>query len=684
MSIANAYNSEKSEGFHQKKRGSLSIKINTGLLAVLIPALVVLIVVSCSMSASAVSNLNNQLIEVQTTNAVNTVDSFFNSKMTAAGIFRYSAVFQNLLTDAHTPQTLAASSKRDAAVNLLNQSYNSMTSDGVQAAWLIGKDNDTYLMHTGEMVAANLQSLSWDDDVLSTKNTVVTEPYLDPVTNKMVVSIVAPVFSANGSDIIGFAGFDVYQDHLSEKLSAITIGKNGTIELITQSNTLAYSFDPNTMNKNVSEVAGLSESYINGVNSGFNGSLTYSYENIPYRSIFRDTSTTGWLAIGSIPETEVNATRNQLILTLVILSIAILVILIMTILTLVRKIMRPLGQITSDVEEFSKGNLHVQIDVSSNDEIGVLADSVRATMHTLQSIISQISSTLSEISNGNLALTVSENFVGDFLPIREALVHIIASLNSTLGQINQSSDQVSGGADQVSTGAQALSQGATEQASSVEELAATITQISEQIKGSAANAEEASQLADSVGQEMTVSNQKMQDMMKAMNEISDRSGEISKIIKTIEDIAFQTNILALNAAVEAARAGAVGKGFAVVADEVKSLAGKSAEASKNTSELIEGSLRAVENGKKIADETAKSLVTAVEGARNVSNTINKISETSKVQANSITQVTQGVDQISSVIQTNSATAEESAAASEELSGQAQTLKNLIGQFRLEM
>ena len=230
--------------------------------------------------------------------------------------------------------------------------------------------------------------------------------------------------------------------------------------------------------------------------------------------------------------------------------------------------------------------------------------------------------------------------------------------------------------------AQALSQGATEQASSIEELAATITEMSGQIQNNAQSALQASQTVDGVGEKILESNQQMQTMTKAMGEISASSSEIGKIIKTIEDIAFQTNILALNAAVEAARAGEAGKGFAVVADEVRSLASKSSDASKSTAALIENSLKAVENGTRIADETAQSLLSVVEGTKEIASQINQIAAASSEQSKGAAQVQLGIDQIPNVVQTNSATAEESAAASEELSGQAQMLKTLISKFKL--
>lgn len=353
-------------------------------------------------------------------------------------------------------------------------------------------------------------------------------------------------------------------------------------------------------------------------------------------------------------------------------------------LTLIRSVVGPVQELEEVMKRMESGELKIDVKYEATDEMGRLADSLRAVLQFLQDVISDVDYMLTGLGEGDFTIVskMGDKYRGEYKSLLIFMNKLRENLKNTMSQINQSADQVASGADQVSSGAQALSQGATEQASSVEELAATINEISSHIGNNAENAHSASAQSDQVRDQAGESSRRMQEMLSAMSDISNTSGEIGKIVKSIEDIAFQTNILALNAAVEAARAGAAGKGFAVVADEVRNLAGKSADASKNTSTLIENTLQAVERGTRIANETAEALGQVVSGVAEVASTIEHISSASKEQADAVKQVTLGIDQISSVVQTNSATAEQSAAASEELSGQAQILKNLVGQFKI--
>ncbi len=341
-------------------------------------------------------------------------------------------------------------------------------------------------------------------------------------------------------------------------------------------------------------------------------------------------------------------------------------------------IAKPIVSLVQRIEQLAEGDLQSEVpEIKSRNELGILADSFASTVNTLRGYVREISSVLNSLANGDCTAETHENYKGDFAAIGTSLNDITTGLNQIFININQSADEVASGSSQVASASQSLSQGASEQAGSIEELSASIAEIANEVNRNASNAETANQLSLEASGEVELENKHMKHMIAAMTEISESSKEIGKIIKTIEDIAFQTNILALNAAVEAARAGTAGKGFAVVADEVRNLASKSAQAAKNTTVLIESSMKAVENGTRIAGETAASLKTIIESSNKTTDLIREISLASNGQASSINQVMLGVDRISAVVQTNSATSEGSAATSEELSTQAQALKEIL-------
>ncbi|ASN94917.1 methyl-accepting chemotaxis protein [Enterocloster bolteae] len=376
------------------------------------------------------------------------------------------------------------------------------------------------------------------------------------------------------------------------------------------------------------------------------------------------------------------ALENATVMLIVLLVV--MVVLCMGVTTVLsRAVSRPISQLTDAAKKLAAGALNIEIDYYSKDEVGTLAEMFREMSGSMKAVIKDIGQQLGAMSNGDFMVAPRAEYTGDYVSIKNALINIRESLSNTLNEINLSADQVFSGSAQVSDSAQTFSEGAADQAGSIEELAAAINEISFQVRETAANMEAARRLTAKAGEQVAVSNRQMEEMLLAMGEIGAKTEQIRAINNTIEEIAFQTNILALNAAVEAAHAGESGKGFAVVAGEVRRLAGKSTDAAKRTSDLIDGTVQAVEKGRKIANITAESLHNVVESTNEVLNTVDKIDEAAQHQAGSIVQVTQEIDQISYVVQNNSATSEESAAASEELSGQAQMLKELVGRFKID-
>jgi methyl-accepting chemotaxis protein len=384
--------------------------------------------------------------------------------------------------------------------------------------------------------------------------------------------------------------------------------------------------------------------------------------------------------------------RQSRLIVLYCVGLAILMMIFSTIILsrFIRKRVKiPLNEVVTLANNMENGEIGisnkdaVSLTVHSKDEVGQVASALGNSVSSLQMYVGEISSVLSAISNGDLTVETKREYYGDFTEIKRALDNIIHSLNSVFSDINAAAESVSSRSEQISSGAMALSQGATEQASATEQLSATISHISEQIQTTAHNAAVANSFAQQSSDEVEKGNHNIEEMLTAMNDINMASGEIRKIIKTIEDIAFQTNILALNAAVEAARAGSAGRGFAVVADEVRNLASKSAQAAKQTTVLIENTISLVKNGTRVANSTAASFHEIRTSSNKSTSLISEISEATHSEASAVAQVTSGITQISKVVQTNSATSEENAAASKDLSTQSQLLRDLAEKFKLK-
>lgn len=670
-----------------KVKVSVLVKLIAG---IMLPLAVVLLIAGALITNSMkkmVVDLDDNYLSAETHRAGWQVDAFFSEFLGMVRAHSGSQVFFNAIKDWGT-EDFEKSESFAAATQELKSLMDADTTN-VSSAWLcnISKNGQT-LFADGSLYGSEKQDVSqrdWYQSIMNTGECTVSSAYEDTLSGETIVTVAAPVVQ-NGT-IKAIVGMDVSISGLIDELSSVKIGESGYITLFDPTKTIAFHPDFSLVGKNISEVD-YSENIAQAINNNeTQKSLSYVRDGQAYQGSVYYLEEFGGVVLGILPQAEYNSYISETVLSITICFVACIIVLGVIVTLFGFNITRSVRKLTHVAGKIAAGELNVNVDVTGSDEVAVLGYNISrivARLKTYMEYIDEICDVLLEISKGNLDFTLEHDYAGEFSRVKDELLRVQELLSQTLHEVVVAADEVSTGAEQVSIGAQSQAQGATEQAASAEQLTATVAQISEQINSSTHHLESANEEMTAVVTEIRSGDQKMEHMLQAMNEITQSSLEIEKIIKSIEDIAFQTNILALNAAVEAARAGQAGKGFAVVADEVRNLAGKSAEASKTTATLIEKALVAVQNGKTIADETAASFHRVFEGVNRVAEQTSHVVQNSEEQDKQVQQTAIGVDQISSVIQTNSATAEEAAAASEQLAGQARMMKKLVAQFRLHI
>jgi len=525
-------------------------------------------------------------------------------------------------------------------------------------------------------------------------NTYISTPAYSDISKSVSFVVSAPLWEGGipGTTPVGAVVYAPDGEFLNDIMRSIRVGKGGTAFMLDANGITIADFDSTLVGVEDSVALGDSNPKLKKYSeickkmvAGENGTGTYSYGGVTKVVAYSPVPDVNGWSIG------VAAVRNEFLgMFFFSLIITVLFVIIFTIygirngIRLGKNVVRPIAVVVERLELLAEGDLHSDTPVpESNDETATLMYSLAETIQDLKIVISDIDNHLAELSDGNFMIDIDGEFKGDFAQISESFRNIIQSLSSAMRDIDGNAESVRKGATDLAGASQTLAEGATDQASAIEELTATITDISEKIYVNAQNAEKAKSIVADMNEKVIESNEHMKKNTEAMDKIREASDKIAEIISSIEEIADQTTLLALNASIEAARAGENGKGFAVVATQVGVLADQSSEAARNTKDLIQNAVDAVEEGIQLTNSTAESLLAVVDNAKVVNDSIMEIAEASDNQALAAAQITEGINQIAGVVESNSATSQESAAASEELSGQADMLKELVGRFRYE-
>ena len=667
------------------KRESIKKKMLARTIMPTVAGLVIAGILISVMAGRQIQQLNNQNIKDSSLNASCRISEYFTKYMEVGKQLGANQELVDLFEGLEPGEKIAEAPQYDSVMATMANMHGTDTKN-ILVMWAADVDSSQCIEDSGyisEIGEWDITSRSWYDQVLEAKTTIVTEPYENSSTGEMVASIVSPVFNASG-EITGVAALDLSLNAVTDMMEEQKLGNTGFLFLLTKDGTVMHADDQAALHASLQDLD-IAEEVKEGFAGGQYGAYQYRYMGTKNYGYMTQAGESQWVVLSGMPSLEYNLPFYQLAGSSVLLFAIIIAVLCVLITQIATGIVRPIQELHGVADKISKGELDVEVKVSSDDEIGGVAESIEKTVVRLKNYIKyidEIAEILGEIGNGNLHYVLKQDYAGEFGKIKEGLESLSGRLAETIEGIDATATQVTGGAGQIAQAAQALAEGAVNQAAAVEELLATVTDISGQVRENAEYAKNAAEDADDVKNNIEHSNQEMRQLVKAMEEINECSNAISAIIANIEEIADQTNLLSLNASIEAARAGEMGKGFAVVANEVGNLSRESVLAVQKSTELIQNSMNAVKRGMDLVGSAADRLSESVEGVLHLTNSINELSSIADRQKDSLAEVEKGLDQISNVVNDNSAMSEESAASSEELSAQAATLNEMIEFFHI--
>lgn len=666
-----------------KKRIADEILFEVGrsvLLVFLIVAVIAILMVRWVIVSSKESELTLQSVA-----ASNQLAGFFEQYSKASAQLAVNPEIKDVMTETKPGDDVQKADKMDTVrQNLLN--VVDTDSENIMAAWIADMDASVLTQSdgftSGKEDGWDITQRVWYQDLIDSGETVLTEPYVDPATNQTILSAVSPVFDDSSKDIIGVAGLDVSLDHLTDVMGKYKIGKNGYVFLMSSEGTVIYHPQEEMLQKNISEVD-ISQNVKDAVKAGEEEFLKYKADGKTKYGVAEPVGETGYLVVSNMPFWEYYYLVFGMIAALIIIFLIGILLIVLSIKKSAASLSKPIMELNHTAQQLADGDLDVHLEITSEDEIGELGESIKKTVARLKEYIVYIDETsevLARIADGQLSVELKNDYVGEFQKIKDALLNISGSMTDVMKNIGESSKQVSVGASELADASQMLAEGAQTQAVSVQELANTTTTVTEQVQESRKDAERSAKATVYVTNMMEQNQDKMKMMMGAMNEIRETSQQVVGIIQTIEEIAEQTNLLSLNASIEAARAGELGKGFAVVADEIGKLALESSKAASMTRELIGVSMEEINKGNDIANGVMTSLEESVSAVGEVNEMIKKSAENAVEQADNMQQIQVGIDAIAQGVNDNSAVSQETYATSEQLANQTVTLNDLVQKF----